>query len=97
MEHVTNSRGWTFYRAGLENREQMDQLFAKNAFTHVIHLGAQAGVRYSIENPQSYVDSNLQGFMNILECCRHAKVEHLVYASSSSVYGATRKTPFHED
>ena len=97
MKPVSNERGWLFYRADLHNRAQMNELFQRHSFTHVIHLGAQAGVRYSIENPQSYVDSNLQGFMNILECCRHGKVEHLVYASSSSVYGANKKTPFHED
>ncbi len=70
------------------------KLFANNKFDYIIHLTAQAGVRYSIENPYAYVDSNLVGFVNILEGCRHGKVGHLVYASSSSVYGANKKIPF---
>lgn len=97
MEGISNEEGRIFYRADLKNMEDMKSLFHEHNFSHVIHLGAQAGVRYSIENPQCYVDSNLQGFMNILECCRHGNIEHLVYASSSSVYGANRKVPFHED
>ncbi|MDC7235680.1 MAG: NAD-dependent epimerase/dehydratase family protein [Spirochaetales bacterium] len=97
MEPVSNEKGRLFYRADLKNTEDMKALFKEHNFTHVIHLGAQAGVRYSIENPQAYVDSNLQGFMNILECCRQNGIEHLVYASSSSVYGANTKVPFHED
>lgn len=97
MEAVSNEKGWLFYKADLKNSGDMKTLFRKHDFTHVIHLGAQAGVRYSIENPQSYVDSNLQGFVNILECCRHHSIKHLVYASSSSVYGANKKVPFHED
>lgn len=97
MEAVSNDKGWLFYRADLKNADDMKILFKEHNFTQVIHLGAQAGVRYSIENPQAYVDSNLQGFMNILECCRHNKIEHLVYASSSSVYGANKKVPFQED
>ncbi|QEN08637.1 NAD-dependent epimerase/dehydratase family protein [Oceanispirochaeta crateris] len=97
MTAVENEKGWVFYRADLKNRDQMETLFKEYPFDHVVHLGAQAGVRYSIENPESYVDSNLVGFVNILECCRHHPVKHLVYASSSSVYGANTKVPFHED
>jgi UDP-glucuronate 4-epimerase len=97
MKAVENDRGWTFYRGDLKNAEHVEKLFRDYSFDYVIHLGAQAGVRYSIDNPMSYVDSNLVGFMNILESCRHHKVKHLVYASSSSVYGANTKVPFHED
>ncbi len=74
----------------------MEKLFAEEKFDRVIHLAAQAGVRYSLVNPHAYVESNLAGFMNILEGCRHSKVQHLVYASSSSVYGGNTKMPFSE-
>jgi UDP-glucuronate 4-epimerase len=77
----------------LQDDQPMSELFAQEKFTHVINLAAQAGVRYSIENPRSYIDSNIVGFLNILEGCRHNKVEHLVYASSSSVYGKNTKMP----
>lgn len=87
----------SFVRLNLEDRENLPKLFAKHQFDAVIHLAAQAGVRYSLENPMAYVDSNLVGYVNILECCRHAKVNHLVYASSSSVYGENPKVPFEED
>ncbi len=83
-----------FRRMDLADREAMAALFAREKFDRVVHMGAQAGVRYSITNPQAYVDSNLIGFMNILEGCRHSNVPHLVYASSSSVYGANTKMPF---
>src|SRR5678809_1818519 len=72
----------------------MQELFAREKFTRVIHLAAQAGVRYSLQNPLAYVDSNVVGFANVLEGCRHNGVEHLVYASTSSVYGANTKMPF---
>ena len=72
----------------------MEQLFRQESFTHVVNLAAQAGVRYSIENPHVYIQSNIVGFLNILECCRHFKIKHLVYASSSSVYGLNKKIPF---
>ena len=75
----------------------MEQLFADNSFDVVVNLAAQAGVRYSLENPHAYVESNLVGFVNILEGCRHSKVKHLVYASSSSVYGMNVKQPFSTD
>ena len=83
-----------FVKADLADREAMQQLFAAERLEVVIHLAAQAGVRYSLENPHAYVDSNLVGFMNILEGCRHHGVGHLVYASSSSVYGANTRMPF---
>lgn len=89
----TNS-GFRFLKADVGNRDAMRDLFAGGGFDKVIHLAAQAGVRYSIENPHAYADANLTGFVNILEGCRHAGVEHLVYASSSSVYGANAKLPF---
>ncbi|MCJ2165165.1 MULTISPECIES: NAD-dependent epimerase [unclassified Pseudodesulfovibrio] len=77
----------------LQDDQPMSDLFAQEKFTHVVNLAAQAGVRYSIENPKSYIDSNVVGFLNILEGCRHNKVEHLVYASSSSVYGMNTNMP----
>lgn len=86
--------GFSFAEMGLEDRDQMTQLFRDQKFDKVIHLAAQAGVRYSLENPQAYVDSNLVGFVNILECCRHHNVAHLTYASSSSVYGSNKNKPF---
>jgi len=78
----------------LQDAEDMDAMFRKEGFTHVMNLAAQAGVRYSLENPRSYIDSNTVGFLNILEGCRHTKVEHCVFASSSSVYGLNTKMPF---
>ena len=86
--------GWSFERRDLADRAGMEEVFAGYDITRVIHLAAQAGVRYSIENPHSYVDSNLVGFINILEGCRHGGVEHLTYASTSSVYGANTRMPF---
>ena len=86
-----------FVRMNLEDREALPTLFAAEKFDAVVNLAAQAGVRYSLENPMAYVDSNLVGFVNILECCRHNQVGHLVYASSSSVYGENAKVPFSED
>lgn len=90
-------KNFTFVELDLANREDMAALFQAEQFDRVIHLAAQAGVRYSIENPFAYVDSNLIGMMTILEGCRHNKVQHLVYASSSSVYGMNDKIPFSED
>ncbi|MBT8500487.1 hypothetical protein DH20_14005 [Pantoea agglomerans] len=86
--------GFTFIEMDLADRDAMASLFDRQKFQRVIHLGAQAGVRYSIENPHAYADSNLTGHLNILEGCRHHKIEHLLYASSSSVYGLNRKMPF---
>ncbi len=88
---------FAFYRLNLEDRDALPALFEAEQFDAVINLAAQAGVRYSIENPEAYVDSNIVGFLNILECCRHQKIGHLVYASSSSVYGENGKVPFSED
>ena len=85
---------FSFIRLALENRENLPELFKKHTFDKVCNLAAQAGVRYSLENPEAYVDSNIVGFLNILECCRNYKVKHLVYASSSSVYGLNEKIPF---
>lgn len=86
--------GFTFIEMDLADRDAMASLFDQQKFQRVIHLGAQAGVRYSIENPHAYADSNLTGHLNVLEGCRHHKIEHLLYASSSSVYGLNRKMPF---
>ncbi|MBG7611714.1 NAD-dependent epimerase [Polaribacter sp. BAL334] len=83
-----------FVRMNLEDRFNLPILFKENEFDLVCHLGAQAGVRYSIENPETYIDSNIVGFLNVLECCRHHKIKHLIYASSSSVYGENKKIPF---
>lgn len=86
-----------FVKMDLADRDAIARLFAEESFTRVVNLAAQAGVRYSLENPHAYVDSNLVGFVNILEGCRQNKVEHLVYASSSSVYGANETMPFSEN
>jgi UDP-glucuronate 4-epimerase len=88
--------GLTFVRANLADRGAVDATFAAHKFDRVIHLAAQAGVRYSIENPHAYVESNIVGFVNIIEACRHAAVPHLTYASTSSVYGANTNMPFSE-
>ena len=85
---------FSFYQADLQDTTAIDQLFGEHSFTYVVNLAAQAGVRYSLENPHAYTTSNVIGFLNILEGCRHTKVKHLVYASSSSVYGANTKMPF---
>lgn len=89
--------GYTFIRMGLEERESLQRLFAEQHFDAVMNLAAQAGVRYSLENPYSYVESNVVGFINLLECVRNYPLKHFVYASSSSVYGGNTKTPFSED
>ncbi len=88
---------YSFVRMNLENREQINQLFDTEKFDMVCNLAAQAGVRYSIENPHAYIDSNIVGFINILEACRHNNIQHLVYASSSSVYGNSTKMPLSVD
>lgn len=89
-----NSADFSFIKMDIADREGMQTLFSEGGFERVVHLAAQAGVRFSITNPHAYVDSNLVGFMNILEGCRHNNVEHLCYASSSSVYGANESMPF---
>ncbi len=85
---------FTFEQTDLSDRPKLNEVFQKYNFIKVVNLAAQAGVRYSLENPYAYVDSNLVGFVNILEACRHNEIEHLVYASSSSVYGKNKKIPF---
>jgi UDP-glucuronate 4-epimerase len=96
LKRLTALPGFRFVKLDVGDRAGMEKLFAEEKFDKVIHLAAQAGVRYSIQNPHAYVDSNLVGFINILEGCRHHQVQHLVYASSSSVYGGNTKMPFSE-
>lgn len=92
----STSDDFVFVRMHLEDIDSLDQLFKAQNFSVVCNLAAQAGVRYSLENPQAYIDSNIQGFINVLECCRKFKVNRLVYASSSSVYGNSDQVPFSE-
>lgn len=94
LDRIKRHPGFTEIRAGIHDREAMESVFTKYKPQRVVNLAAQAGVRYSLKNPYAYVDSNLLGFVNILEGCRHHGVEHLVYASSSSVYGANTRMPF---
>lgn len=94
LAQLKDQPGFSFYKLDLANRPGIADLFAQHDFDVVVNLAAQAGVRYSLKNPHAYVDSNLVGFVNILEGCRHSKVKHLVFASSSSVYGANTKIPF---
>jgi UDP-glucuronate 4-epimerase len=91
---LAKSEGFDFIKLDLADRAAVEALFQKHRFAHVVHLAAQAGVRYSLTNPHAYVDANLQGFVNVLEGCRHHGCKHLVFASSSSVYGANTKLPF---
>lgn len=96
IESLASATGkkWTFVKADIADKAFVDYLFGKFKFSVVVNLAAQAGVRYSITNPEAYIQSNLIGFYNILEACRHNEVEHLVYASSSSVYGSNKKIPY---
>jgi UDP-glucuronate 4-epimerase len=94
LDRLIPHAGFRFVKASLEERPALERAFTDFAPQRVVNLAAQAGVRYSLENPHAYIDSNIVGFTNVLECCRHHNVEHLVYASSSSVYGANRKLPF---
>ncbi len=96
LARLTGHPNFRFVKLDVADRAGMERLFAEERFDKVIHLAAQAGVRYSLQNPHAYVDSNLVGFINILEGCRHHGVQHLVYASSSSVYGGNTKMPFSE-
>jgi UDP-glucuronate 4-epimerase len=96
LARLTNKPGFEFVRADITDGAAMAALFAGQKFDTVVHLAAQAGVRYSLENPKAYIDSNLVGFGHILEGCRHGRVGHLVFASSSSVYGANQRLPFSE-
>ncbi|CAN7237460.1 NAD-dependent epimerase [Pseudoxanthomonas sp. LjRoot143] len=94
LARLLPQRGFRFVRGALEDRAALEAAFDDFRPQRVVNLAAQAGVRYSLENPHAYIDSNIVGFTNILEACRHRGIEHLVYASSSSVYGANRKLPF---
>ena len=94
LAQLTGHPEFHFEPLAMEDRGGLERLFRERSFDRVIHLAAQAGVRYSLTNPHVYADSNLTGFVNLLECCRHQRVEHLTYASSSSVYGANKKVPF---
>ena len=94
LAQLTSKAGFSFYQMDIADKDNLEKLFEQEKITHVVNLAAQAGVRYSIENPMAYVDSNIVGFANILECCRHNSVKHLVFASSSSVYGLNAKMPF---
>ena len=96
LSRIADHAAFRFHRVSIEDKEAMAGIFAKENPDRVIHLAAQAGVRYSLENPHAYIDANLQGFMNILEGCRHNDVAHLAYASSSSVYGGNAQMPFSE-
>ncbi|WP_018988013.1 NAD-dependent epimerase [Aromatoleum toluclasticum] len=96
LARLTPHPAFRFVKLDVADRAGMERIFAEEKFDRVIHLAAQAGVRYSLQNPHAYVDSNLVGFINVLEGCRHSKVQHLVYASSSSVYGGNTKMPFSE-
>ncbi|GFD73509.1 NAD-dependent epimerase [Tenacibaculum sp. KUL113] len=93
----STSEKFKFIRLNLEDKKELFQLFTTESFDVVCNLAAQAGVRYSIENPNAYIQSNIVGFLNILESCRHHEIKHLVYASSSSVYGMNKKVPFSEE
>lgn len=99
IEAISNGKvnGWQFIKGSIADKVLVDNLFTEHKFDIVVNLAAQAGVRYSIENPDVYIESNIIGFYNILEACRHNPVEHLVYASSSSVYGGNKKVPFSTD
>ena len=94
LERHLNHPNYTHIRMDIQNREDIGELFKNEKFDNVVHLAAQAGVRYSIENPLIYIDTNLTGFSHILEGCRNNNVKHLVYASSSSTYGLNTKQPF---
>ncbi len=96
LDQLLGHERFVFHKQDIADRDAMKALFEGGGFNRVVHLAAQAGVRYSLENPHAYVDSNLVGFVNVLEGCRQQKIEHLVYASSSSVYGANETIPFKE-
>jgi UDP-glucuronate 4-epimerase len=95
LSQLRQNPKFTFFQGALENRAELDEVFNAGPFDQVIHLAAQAGVRHSLTHPDAYAQSNLVGFLHILECCRHQGAGHLVYASSSSVYGMNRSMPFH--
>lgn len=97
LSNLRNFAQFAFFKIDIADRQAVERLFQEHKFEKVIHLAAQAGVRYSIDNPYAYADSNLMGMLTILEGCRHHKIKHLIYASSSSVYGMSDKVPFSED
>ena len=94
LEKLTSFENFSFYKMDISDKKSLEEIFNNTKYDVVVNLAAQAGVRYSIENPHAYVDSNIVGFVNLLESCRHNDVKHLVFASSSSVYGANTKMPF---
>lgn len=94
LSEIINKKNFTFKKIDFAEKYAVNELFKQESFSHVIHLGAQAGVRYSIENPQTYIDSNITGFLNILEASKSYQIEHLIYASSSSVYGLNANEKF---
>lgn len=94
LSRLESDRNFIFRKLDISNKEAIDELFKTNEFNRVVHLAAQAGVRYSIENPYAYLQSNLTGFLNILEACRHQRIGHLIYASTSSVYGLSGRLPY---
>jgi UDP-glucuronate 4-epimerase len=96
LQKLTKYSNYKHYKVDLSDRKSLDEVFRNHRILKVVNLAAQAGVRYSIENPLAYINSNIVGFAHVLENCRHYKVEHLVYASTSSVYGANTKMPFSE-
>src|SRR5690606_4302277 len=95
--YVSKTNPFTFVKADLQESQKVITLFKNHHFDYAVNLAAQAGVRYSIENQQTYIDSNITGFLNVLEACRYFPVKHLVFASSSSIYGLNEKFPFAEN
>jgi UDP-glucuronate 4-epimerase len=96
LTELQKIKNFKFYECDINNNKKLDNIFKKHNITEVIHLAAQAGVRYSIKNPKAYIDSNLSGFVNILDISKENKIDHFIYASSSSVYGQNKKVPFSE-
>jgi UDP-glucuronate 4-epimerase len=94
LERHLNHQHYKHHKVSIEDHKAINTIFENNEFDAVVNLAAQAGVRYSLENPRAYINTNIMGFMNILECCREYKIKHLIYASSSSVYGANKEIPF---
>ena len=94
LEKLESFKNFSFFKEDISDKEQMEKIFKNSRFDVVVNLAAQAGVRYSLKNPHAYVDANIVGFVNVLECCSYNDVKHLVFASSSSVYGANTKMPF---
>ncbi len=97
LNRIIDHKNFSFYEMDINNKEKLLKIFEHHRPSHVLHLAAQAGVRYSLTNPDAYIEANIQGFLNILESCRKYEIEHLVYASSSSVYGGNTNYPFHEN